>query len=200
MVGPLDAYWDLLQKDCDQFYEVAAMARAQGKDPRNFVEIPQAADLADRVQKLLDFLHERRTAEQIRDLEAEYDGNRERMALEIAKVVSAETFMYSTKRSCASCNGTGQSSRYLCDDCGGMGATVVYDPEGMNTPWKDTIAKFDAIPDRDREVADKVHLSLAIYHGVCAGLAVLTEGILVAPLEGVVTCKVHDNPGSQYSF
>ena len=75
MVGPLDAYWDLLQKDCDQFYEVAAMARAQGKDPRNFVEIPQAADLADRVQKLLDFLHERRTAEQIRDLEAEYDGN-----------------------------------------------------------------------------------------------------------------------------
>ena len=196
MVGPLDAYWELLQKDCDQFYEVAAMARAQGRDPRNFVEIPQAADLADRVQKLLDFLHERRTAEQIRDLETEYDGNRERMALEIAKVVSAETFMYSTKRSCASCNGTGQSSRYLCDDCGGMGATVVYDPEGMNTPWKDTIAKFDAIPDRDREVADKTHLSLAIYHGVCAGLAVLTEGILVAPLEGVVTCKVHDNPGS----
>ena len=197
MAGPLDDYWASLQEGCDELYEVAAMARAQGRDPRNFVEIPQAADLADRVQKLLEFLHERRTAEQIRDLEAEHDGNRERMALEIAKIVSAETFLYATKRTCASCNGTGESSRYLCDDCGGMGATVVYDPEGLSTDWKDTVSKFDALSDSDRESADKTHLSLAIYHGVCAGLAVLTEGILVAPLEGVVTCRVHDNPGAK---
>ena len=65
MAGPLDDYWASLQEGCDELYEVAAMARAQGRDPRNFVEIPQAADLADRVQKLLEFLHERRTAEQI---------------------------------------------------------------------------------------------------------------------------------------
>jgi len=196
MGGPLDEYWASLQAGCDEIYEVAAMARAMGRDPRNFVEIPQAADLADRVQKLLDFLHERRTAEQIRDLEVEHDGNRERMALEIAKIVSAETFLYSSKRTCGSCNGTGESSRYLCDDCGGMGATVVYDQDGLNTPWRDTVAAFDATPDRKRESADKTHLSLAIYHGVCAGLAVLTEGILVAPLEGVVTCRVYDNPGA----
>ena len=34
---------------------------------------------------------------------------------------------------------------------------------------------------------------LAIYHGVCAGLAVLTEGILVAPLEGVVSARFIGN-------
>ena len=56
-----------------------------------------------------------------------------------------------------------------------MGATVVYDPEGLSTDWKDTVSKFDALSDSDRESADKTHLSLAIYHGVCAGLAVLTE-------------------------
>ena len=197
MGGPLDDYWSMLQDGCDQFYEVAAMARAQGRDPRNFVEIPQAADLADRVQKLLEFLHQRRTAEQIRDLEEVYDGNRERMALEIAKVVSAETFLYATKRTCVGCSGTGSSSRYLCDDCGGMGATLVYDESAMATPWRDTVAAFDAVSDRERESADRAHLGLAIYHGVCAGLAVLTEGILVAPLEGVVTCRVYDNPGSK---
>ena len=29
--------------------------------------------------------------------------------------------------------------------------------------------------------------------GVCAGLAILTEGILVAPLEGVVSCRIVTN-------
>ena len=31
-----------------------------------------------------------------------------------------------------------------------------------------------------------IEIGMAVYHGVCAGLAVITEGILVAPLEGVV--------------
>ena len=34
---------------------------------------------------------------------------------------------------------------------------------------------------------------MAIYHGICAGLAVLTEGILVAPLEGVVSARILTN-------
>ena len=84
------------------------MARAQGRIPTSSI---RRLPTWQPCQKL-ELLHERRTAEQIRDLEAEHDGNRERMALEIAKIVSAETFLYATKRTCASCNGTGESSRY----------------------------------------------------------------------------------------
>ena len=40
---------------------------------------------------------------------------------------------------------------------------------------------------------DTLRAALCIYHGVCAGLAVLTEGILVAPLEGVVSCRIMAN-------
>ena len=36
-------------------------------------------------------------------------------------------------------------------------------------------------------------IAIAIYQGICAGLAVITEGILVAPLEGVVSCEIMDN-------
>ena len=195
--GPLDGYWANLQKDCDEIYEISAIARANGKDARNFVEIPQAADLADRVQKLLDFLHSRQTAVQIRDLEVEFDGNRERMALEISRIVAAETFLYSSKRVCAGCAGSGSDQRgNPCDECGGMGALVEYDADGLETPWRDTLTSFDAVSNRAREDADALHVSVAIYHGLCAGLAVLTEGILVAPLEGVVSCRVHENPGA----
>ena len=41
---------------------------------------------------------------------------------------------------------------------------------------------------------------LAIYHGVCAGLAVLTEGILVAPLEGVVSARFITNGDGSHSL
>jgi len=195
--GPLDGYWADLQKDCDEIYEISAIARANGKDARNFVEIPQAADLADRVQKLLDFLHPRHTAIQIRELEDEYDGNRERMALEISRIVAAETFLYASKQMCAGCAASGSDQRgNPCDECGGMGALVEYDVEGLGTPWKDTLTTFDAVSNNAREDADALHVSVAIYHGLCAGLAVLTEGILVAPLEGVVSCRVHENPGA----
>ena len=51
-----DEYSNLLQKECDIAYEIANQARRVGKDPKNCVEIPQAHDLADRTQKLLDFL------------------------------------------------------------------------------------------------------------------------------------------------
>ena len=38
-----------------------------------------------------------------------------------------------------------------------------------------------------------IEIGMAVYHGVCAGLAVITEGILVAPLEGVVDCHILKN-------
>ena len=77
--------------------------RAQGRDPEASSR-SAGADLADRVQAA-GVPSRTQDGGAIRDLEAEHDGNRERMALEIAKIVSAETFLYATKRTCASCNG-----------------------------------------------------------------------------------------------
>ena len=48
---------------CNKEYELATKIRERGFDPKNYVEIPQAEDLADRTQKLLTFLHQRNTAE-----------------------------------------------------------------------------------------------------------------------------------------
>ena len=82
-------YVESLQKECDIAYDIAQQARAKGLDPTLEVEIPQAHDLADRTQKLLDFLHPRDTAQQIRDLTEKFEGNRELVALEIGKIVAA---------------------------------------------------------------------------------------------------------------
>ena len=56
-----EEYLELLLKQCNQEYEIATKARSQGHDPRIEVEIPQAHDLAQRTQQLLDFLHPRNT-------------------------------------------------------------------------------------------------------------------------------------------
>ena len=76
-----EAYIQRLEDECDVVYQLAEQARAKGLDPRLTVEIPRASDLADRTQKLLDFLHPRRTAEQIRELTEIHDGNRELVAV-----------------------------------------------------------------------------------------------------------------------
>ena len=61
-------YLGNLHRDADNLYEIAEKARRLGHDPKPFVEIPQASDLADRTQKLLSYLAPRKTAEQIREL------------------------------------------------------------------------------------------------------------------------------------
>ena len=86
-----EAYIQRLEEECDVVYQLAEKARAKGLDPRLTVEIPRASDLADRTQKLLDFLHPRRTAEQIRELTEIHDGNRELVAIDIARIVTAES-------------------------------------------------------------------------------------------------------------
>jgi DNA polymerase II large subunit len=89
-----DNYIENLQKECNIIYDIANEARSKGLDPKIEVEIPQAHDLADRTQKLLSFLHSRNTAEQIRELTSIHKGNRERVALEIGKIVAAESYLY----------------------------------------------------------------------------------------------------------
>ena len=190
-------YINRLKADCDAAYEVAEAARNKGFDPRINVEIPQAFDLADRCQKLLEFLSERQTASQIRELTVIHDGNRELVALDIAKIVTAESYLYGTKDKCDPCNGSGTISKrkrkFECDDCGGTGIQIGYNKEIKTSLWKETLKDFE---ENDRSIKDTVFVSLCIYHGVCAGLAVLTEGILVAPLEGVVSCRIIENDDS----
>ena len=81
-----EEYIKRLHNEADAIYEVAEEARSKGHDPKITVEIPKAKDLADRTQKLLDFLHPRQTAEQIREMTKLYDGNRERVAIEVARI------------------------------------------------------------------------------------------------------------------
>jgi len=119
------------------------------------VEIPQAFDLADRCQKLLDFLHARKTAEQIRELTQHHDGNREMVALDdgnremvaldIAKIVTAESWLYGVKQKCEACGGEKvvQKGRrkVSCEACEGTGMILEYS-EDINTPWQETLERF----------------------------------------------------------
>ena len=189
-------YVESLQKECDIAYDIAQQARAKGLDPTLEVEIPQAHDLADRTQKLLDFLHPRDTAQQIRDLTEKFDGNRELVALEIGKIVAAETYLYGVAEKCIACDGKGfiPKGEWKTEDC------FVCNMKGRIYKYKtmphyeETLRKFDEL----ESFRNKNQIADAIYHGVCAGLAVLTEGILVAPLEGVVSARLlKNNDGSE---
>jgi DNA polymerase II large subunit len=147
-------YFKALQDGVDETYAIANRCRKQGFDGRNFVEIPQAEDMASRVQQLLSFLNERQTAEQLRTLNVKYEGNRELVAIEIAKIVCWESIVEE------------------------------YDLE---------LADLEQAFERLKGTKTDMEIGVAIYQGVCAGLAVITEGILVAPLEGVVDCHIIKN-------
>ena len=150
-------------------------------------------------KKLLSYLAPRKTAEQIRELTETFDGNRERVAIEIAKIVSAETYLYGLIEDCPVCEGSGQignNEKWMkeCYECHGSGTTVGFKEEISTTSYQDTLKTFqDKIKQGKLWTADTPSQKLseaAVYHGICAGLAVLTEGILVAPLEGVVSSTV----------
>lgn len=202
-----DEYIKRLHADADAIYEIAEEARSKGFDPRMSVEIPKANDLADRTQKLLDFLHPRQTADQIRELTKIYDGNRERVAIEIAKIVCAESYLYGKIVDCSDCGGSGEIKKgnwtSECYTCGGSGKDMGFKDEIGKYAWQATLSEFENQKKTGlwKQGDDSQFLSeLAIYHGVCAGLAVLTEGILVAPLEGVVSARFITNANSSNSL
>ena len=202
-------YLEGLHREADNLYEIAEKARRLGHDPKPFVEIPQASDLADRTQKLLSYLEPRKTAEQIRELTESFDGNRERVAIEIAKIVSAETFLYGKVEDCPTCEGRGEvgnNEKWMkeCYDCHGSGTTVGFEEAISKTPYQETLTVFQErikqgklwTPDTPSQKLSEA----AVYHGICAGLAVLTEGILVAPLEGVVSARFFKNGGKKHTL
>jgi len=130
----MNSYFRRLQEAADACYRVARAARSKGFDPELEVEIPQTADLASRVERLLGDYDVAGVAARIRELSKDHD--REEVSILVAK----------------------------------------------------ELAKRPA-----RTKAE------AIERAVRVGLAILTEGILVAPLEGLAGVKVRLNKdGTSY--
>ncbi|MCL2607025.1 MAG: DNA polymerase II large subunit [Methanomassiliicoccaceae archaeon] len=131
----MQTYFDELSKKNEECYAVAKKARRRGLDPQLKVEIPQAEDLASRVEKLLSDWNVEGVSDSIRRLTEEH-GNREVVSLLIAKEIAKK-------------------------------------------------------PAESKEKA--------IDRAIRVGLAVLTEGILVAPLEGLADTKIKKNSdGTDY--
>ncbi len=129
MSEELENYFKTLKNRSSLQYEIAGKARAQGKDCETKVEVPQAEDLAGRVQALTGI----EASEIIKNLSKKYD--RERVAIEAAISVSEN---------------------------------------------------YDG-PDEIR-----------IEKGIRVALAILTEGILVAPLEGITGVKIKHRSGDSF--
>ena len=128
-------YFTCLQKDIERCYNIAGDARKKGLDPEFEVEIPQALDLAARVEQLVG---PKGIAPKIRAATKKI-GDRESVSLDIAlEIVNGKTY------------------------------------------------KFKKTED-------------AIDQAIRTGLAILTEGVLVAPLEGIAEVRLGKNKdGSDY--
>ena len=132
----LQEYSNRLTTECNRVYDIVKIAKSRGFDPKMEIEIPQAVDLSERVQKLLKFLHDRNTAQQIRELTTVHDENRELVALDIARIVCAESYLYGIKETCSTCGGEGRVVRQArvgpfvqqmvsdCPDCDGHGKII----------------------------------------------------------------------------
>jgi DNA polymerase II large subunit len=131
----MQKYFNTLQNQIDECYKIAQQARKKGFDPNFNVEIPQAFDLAERVEELVG---PKDIAPKIRKITKKL-GNRELVSLEIA--------------------------RYIAN--------------GKSYKFKSTEKALD--------------------QSIRTGLAILTEGVLVAPLEGIAEVKLgSNNDGSKY--
>ncbi|CAI1492675.1 DNA polymerase II large subunit [Thermococcus nautili] len=124
----MKAYFESLQREIDRAYEIARKARAQGKDPSLDVEVPQATDMAGRVESLVG---PPGVAERIRELVKEY--GKELAALKVVDEIIEGKF-------------------------GDLGSKEKYAEQAVRT-----------------------------------ALAILTEGIVSAPLEGIADVKIKRN-------
>ena len=132
----MKAYFESLQREIDRAYEIARKARSQGKDPSTDVEVPQATDMAGRVESLVG---PPGVAERIRALVKEY--GKELAALKVVDEIIEGKF-------------------------GDLGSKERYAEQAVRT-----------------------------------ALAILTEGIVSAPLEGIADVKIKRNEwddGSEY--
>ena len=131
----MQKYFSDLQRGIDNCYKIAEKARKKGLDPETKIEIPQAMDLAARVEQLVG---PKNIAPKIREVTKKIK-NRELVSLDIAKYIAS-------------------GKKY----------------------------KFKTAEE-------------ALDQAIRTGLAILTEGVLVAPLEGIADVKIGSNKdGSNY--
>src|SRR4030042_820679 len=129
------AYFQQLQQDIDACYLLANSARKKGCDPELTVEIPQALDLAARVEQLVG---PEGIAPKIRQATQKI-GNRELVSLELARMIA------------------------------------------------------------DRKTYHFDTIEQALDQAIRTGLAILTEGVLVAPLQGIAEVRRgRNNDGTNY--
>ena len=128
----MEQYQSILDEDADYAYRIAEEARQQNLDPKPYVEIPRASDLASRTEKLLiEHLEEYPVADDIREMLAEHD--RETTSIMMAQRVA----------------------------------------KGFREQGYDMVKSIDV--------------------GLRVGLAILTEAVLVAPLEGISEVRLLNN-------
>ena len=128
----MEQYQSILDEDADYAYRIAEEARQQNLDPKPFVEIPRASDLASRTEKLLiEHLENYPVADDIREMLAEHD--RETTSIIMAQRVA----------------------------------------KGFREQGYDMVKSIDV--------------------GLRVGLAILTEAVLVAPLEGISEVRLLNN-------
>ena len=131
-------YQQWMDERTDDAYRIAEIARSKNLDYKPFVEIPRAADLAGRTEKLLvEYLGEYEVADDIRQMLAKHD--RETTSMLMAQSVA----------------------------------------RGFRDEGHDLVTAIDV--------------------GLRVGLAILTEAVLVAPLEGISEVRLLNNlDGSQF--
>ncbi len=128
----MDNYHQWMDERTEDCYQIAEKARKCGLDHTDFVEIPRAADLAGRTEKLLvDYLNGMEIADDIRVMLAEFD--RETTSIKMAQQVALR----------------------------------------FKANGEETVRSIDV--------------------GVRVGLAILTEAVLVAPLEGISEVRLLNN-------
>ena len=89
----MHSYFENLQNNVDNCYNLANIARKKGLDPEFEIEIPQALDIASRVEKLVG---PKKIAPKIREVTKKLK-NRELVSIEIAKQIVKNRDKFSRK-------------------------------------------------------------------------------------------------------
>jgi len=163
-------YFERLEKETQELYAIANEARSKGKDVEVETEIPLAKDLAERVEGLIG---PKGVANRMKEIEAEKEGiSREEIAFQITREISSQIIDENIEAQKALANGTAK------EQSGARGTKVIYESFG------------ETFETKKEQLADQA---------LRTGLAILTEGVVAAPLEGIAKVRIKDNfDGSQY--
>jgi DNA polymerase II large subunit len=95
-MASIKEYFDRLDKDLEKCYEVAEEARSKGFDPEDHVDIPLAANMAERVEGLISAaapqIKDSGVVKRIQELEKQYGALDWRVALTVALEVAKQKF------------------------------------------------------------------------------------------------------------